>query len=809
MYSLWKEVSEQIKKKAEDLNNSLQEFNSNGNHPLEGSSNEGNGKRQEGGTTQVSPDTSLKNCIQEKFHIINDKYINGKDFPELHYYNEKLLSGFNSFKRIVGDIYKDKLSSGSDGVLRCDGDVGHSQGQKFYLSKIVPWKKGDIMISKIYRKKYQEGFPINLPDPNLNSYVYKKILKLNVDRNKILHTNILQNYNFNWSKKKEQSEKIMMEDPNLEQTKRFLVPFHMSELDFWRSYFFNIDIIYNEIADDIYESRKNFPDSDGPLHFVPLPCDGGGEHGQSPISAATSNVATSHAVTPPEAANQGTPPPTNGKETTVDETSGGGQLTKKLDFPPLEQPAQEETPKEWEKHKENSKQVYQTKEYKEETVAAEMHGTSNLASFPSLNRSDWLTPSEESTEKRGVALATATDGDTPDCNSASEPRSKIDSITPKDDTCSMTKTQINGLNIYMDNDIFVNLRDKSEAFGPLLADTKKHKEKIKREEECAGGYSNVDLVDHSLEASFEGTSNEKDDVTVEGSVAMNRRRGDTIQVDSHAEEDSPLQTHQSINDQLDPLTISKCNIKFLDLIEEQNDKAYSLGKQHDGEAFYTSRDKVERVTVEEGEGEGDTWNGPGDTAVPSEQLGKEEEEDNEHVEGYHEQEEAGEMQKASIHDNLNEAETKEELDDDPNVAQDLPRTHHEGESNGSKLLCSNEGGDEASLHDNFKHDHSMFVDLNQSNTLNEERRKRNENVDPMINVTKNYDPVEEQNDVTVGVKPEGESPRSEKGDTKKSQKECDLYLDELNFSDVLEFDIDSNKFNAEELEQFEQDLLNA
>ncbi|ANQ07292.1 Uncharacterized protein PCOAH_00017680 [Plasmodium coatneyi] len=861
MYSLWKEVSEQIKKKAEDLNNSLQELNSSGNHPS-------------GGTTQVPPDTSLKNSIQEKFHIINDKYINGKEFPELQYYNEKLLSGFNNFKRIVGDIYKDKLSSASDGLLRSDGDVGRSEGQKFYLSKIVPWKKGDIMISKIYRKKYNEGFPINLPDPNLNSYVYQKILKLNVDRNKILHTNILQNYNFCWDKKKEQSEKIILEDPNLEQTKRFLVPFYMSELDFWRSYFFNVDIIYNEIADDIYESRKNFPDGDGPLHFVPLPCGRTGEGRASPIE-----------VTPPDAANQWTPP-TNGEAITVEGTTEEVHLTNQLISPKLELPAEEkEAPAEWEEHRENSENVHRKEEPKEEAITAEVQGTSNLASFPSLNNSDWLTPSERQGKEGDPARPRSTDGKIPDCNSASKPCNKTDSITPKDDTTLMRKTQINGLNIYMDNDVFVNLRDKSEAFGALLADTKESTEQIKREE-GQGDYSSLEIVDHSLEASFEGTSNEREGEKVEGSAVSNERIGDNIKVD--------VEGGQLINNQPDSLTISKSNIKFLDLIEEQNEKAYSLGKQNGGDDGSSFRDKVDRVADEEGESTSDKWNGPGDASVisvhdgVSEQLGKEdyEEEDNQYAERYDEQNEGGKKEEASMHGNLNEAETKEELDDceppeqehapanNPNVTQELPLTDHVGESNDCKLLLSHEGGDQTSLYDNLKY-YPTFIDLNQCNTLNE-------GVDPMINVTKNSNAVEDslageekvnasyhhhyhhyqeeehlhsdasqvkmpwpennttegtteqindwantsipnpnhiianqndqaekQKDITVGGKSEGESPRGAKGDTKKSQKECDLYLDELNFSDVLDFDIDSNKFNAEELEEFEKDLLNA
>ncbi|EUD67972.1 hypothetical protein C922_01584 [Plasmodium inui San Antonio 1] len=896
MYSLWKEVREQIKKKAEDLNNSLQEFNSNGNHPLGGSSNEGNASCQERGSTQVPQDTSLKNSIQENFHIINDKYISGKDFPELQYYNEKLLSGFNSFKRIVGDIYKDKLSSGGDELLPSDG---RSEEQKLYLSKIVPWKKGDIMISKIYRKKYDEGFPLNLPNPNLNSYVYKKILKLNVDRNKILHTDILHNYNFSWNKKKEQSEKIILEDPNLERTKRFLVPFYMSELDFWRSYFFNIDIIYNEIADDIYESMKNFPDADGPLHFVPLPCGSSAEDEQSPIgqtpNEVTINEVTPNAVTSTHAANQWTPP-TNGKATTVEGTTGEVHLTKKFSFPKLELPVEEEAPTEWDQHRENSNNVCRKEEPKGEATASEVYGTSNLLSFQSLNHSDWLTQPEEPTKESGAALPRGTDGETLDCNSASKPLRKTDSITPKDDTFLMTKTQINGLNIYMDNDIFVNLRDKSESFGGLLADTKEYTEKIKREE-GQGGYSNVELVDHSIEASFEGACNKREDEKVEVSAISHRTTGETIKVDVDAEEENPVEGDQPINDQLDSLTISKCNMEFLDLIEEQNERTYSALKQNDregngGEGGSAFRDKVERVAHEEGAPSNEKWNGPSDAAVVSAHYRVSEQLVKEDAEGDDEQDDGGKKEKASIHANLDEEETKEELDDcvpleqevaqtdDPNVAREVPLTHHAGGSKDCKVLHTDEGGDKAFLYDNLKYD-PMFVELNQWNTLNEERRKGNDNVDPMMDVTKNSnavegslageekfnaayqhheqqhhhggeeplhsdagevkmswpeskpkegtnewantsmlptpndstakrnDKVEKKNDITVRVKSEGESLRSVKEDNKKSQKECDSNLDKLNFSDVLDFDIDSNTFNAEELEQFEKDLLNA
>ncbi|KMZ87361.1 hypothetical protein PVBG_04070 [Plasmodium vivax Brazil I] len=859
-------------------------------------------------------------------------------------------------------------------------------GQRFYLSKIVPWKKGDIMISKIYRKKYDEGFPINLPDPNLNAYVYKKILKLNINRNKILHTNILQNYKFNWNKKKEQSEKILLEDPNLEGTKKFLVPFYMCELDFWRSYFFNIDIIYNEIADDIYESRRNFPDGDGPLRFVPLPCGRRDEERQPAVAL------TPHAVTPNEA-------------TPAEVTTGEAHSPKELGFPKLQLPA-EEAPTKWEQHGENSKSVCRKKDPNGEAIEAEVHGTSNLASFQSFNRSDWLTHLEEPTKKSDATLPRGTDGETPNCNSAPPLCSKNDGIAPQDDPFQMTRTQINGLNIYMDNDIFVNLRDKSEAFGGLLGDSKGDEEKVKREE-CPGGYPNLEFVGHSLEASFKGASNEREDEKEGGSTVSHSRTGDTTKVDDAAGGDNPVEGGQPINDQPDSLTISNCNIKFLDLIEEQNEEAFSLGKQDGGEvgggvsggvgggvggeAGSASRDEVERVAVEEGAPASEKWNGPGDAAEVGvhdgvgEQLeegegkeaGKEDdkeedkaennqhaeqyddEQDNHHAERCDEADEGGEKEKEAAHANLNEAETKEELDecvlpeqevapaDDPNVAEELPLTLQVGESNDRKGLLSDEGGDQTCLQDNLTDD-PLTVPLNQCNTMNDDSRKGDEGVDPVMNITKNSNAVEDsvageekanaschrgeeplhgdaeegempcqencteggtteeigdwkkegtveqinglvngvaegtaqqmngltkegtseqisrltnglsregtaeqindwtaewtsewtaewsadwantsmpptpshttakqssqiekQNGITVEVESHGESPKSEKGDSKKTRKECDLNLDELNFTDVLEFDIDSNKFNAEELEEFEKDLLNA
>ncbi|SOV76282.1 BSD-domain protein, putative [Plasmodium sp. gorilla clade G3] len=250
MYSLWKEVSDQIKKKAEDLNNSIQELNIN-NTSLK--SNNDCKKNENVNVNENNPDRSFRDSIQDKLNLLNNKYIN-KDFSELQYYNEKFMSGFNNIKKMVGDIYKDKLNN-----LNINED--DSQKKKICLSSIVPWKKADVMISKIYRKKYDQGFPLNLPDPYINKQVYERILKLNTDRNKILHTNVLENYNFNWTKKKNQSEQIMNEDHNLINTKNVLVPYYMSEMQFWKSYFFNIDIIYNEIADDIFDNKFNILDN--------------------------------------------------------------------------------------------------------------------------------------------------------------------------------------------------------------------------------------------------------------------------------------------------------------------------------------------------------------------------------------------------------------------------------------------------------------------------------------------------------------------------------------------------------------------
>lgn len=252
MYSLWKEVSDQIKKKAGDLNNSIQELNVN---PL--TKEKENEKRNETNTTN-SNDTSELNenrklslGINEKLNLIKNNKFLSKDLGELQYYNNKFKSGFSNIKKLVGEIYKDSIKN--DSTL--SNNQENENKKKIYLSKIVPWKKGDIMISKIYRKKYNEGIPITIPDPNINKEVYKQIKLLNVDKERIYSTYILENYNFIWEKKKEQSEQILEEDKNLLLTKNSLVPNYMNEMEFWKAYFFNIDIIYNEIADEIYEKK--------------------------------------------------------------------------------------------------------------------------------------------------------------------------------------------------------------------------------------------------------------------------------------------------------------------------------------------------------------------------------------------------------------------------------------------------------------------------------------------------------------------------------------------------------------------------
>ncbi|SBT33816.1 BSD-domain protein, putative [Plasmodium ovale wallikeri] len=272
MYSLWKEVSGQIKKKAEDLNNTLQELNLNSNPssavPISVEDKNGRHNSNEG-----ELDNGLKNSIQNKLSIISSKNMNSSEFtqlpqlpqlPELQYYNDKLLSGINNLKKIVGNIYKEKIHYHVDNT---------KQNKIYYLSKIVPWKKGDIMVSKIYRKKYEECFPLDIPNRNINHNVYHKILKLNLDKKKIMNTIILENYKFNWEKKKEQSKKIVIEDPNLSITKHDLVPLYMSEMNFWKSYFFNIDIIFNEIADMIYMNKKKIFSNDNnfsQVNFIPL-----------------------------------------------------------------------------------------------------------------------------------------------------------------------------------------------------------------------------------------------------------------------------------------------------------------------------------------------------------------------------------------------------------------------------------------------------------------------------------------------------------------------------------------------------------
>ncbi|SCM21101.1 BSD-domain protein, putative [Plasmodium chabaudi chabaudi] len=252
MYSLWKELSNQVKKKAENINTILNEIN---NVNIDSNDNNvGNNN-----TNSMSLKTSINNKINE----LNNKYIiNATESPEFIYYNNKIVNGINNFKKIVSDIYHEKINTINDGNE--NGNYYNSNSIlndcKIYLSRIVPWKKGDIMVSKIYRKKYGESCPIKLPDNNINQIIYEQILKLNKDKNKIINTVVLQNYNFNWEKKKIQTEEILNQDNNLVLTKNCIVPQYMNEIAFWKSYYFNIDIIYNEIADYIYENKQTIFD---------------------------------------------------------------------------------------------------------------------------------------------------------------------------------------------------------------------------------------------------------------------------------------------------------------------------------------------------------------------------------------------------------------------------------------------------------------------------------------------------------------------------------------------------------------------
>ncbi|CAD2102918.1 BSD-domain protein, putative [Plasmodium vinckei] len=254
MYSLWKELSNQVKKKAENINTILNEININNVSIDSNDNNEGNND-----TNSMSFKTSINNKINE----LNNKYIiNATESPEFIYYNNKIVNGINNFKKIVSDIYHEKINTINDGNENVNYHNSNSilNDCKIYLSRIVPWKKGDIMISKIYRKKYGESCPIKLPDNNINQIVYEQILKLNKDKNKIINTVVLQNYNFNWEKKKILTEEILKQDNNLVITKDSIVPQYMNEIAFWKSYYFNIDIIYNELADYIYENKQTIFD---------------------------------------------------------------------------------------------------------------------------------------------------------------------------------------------------------------------------------------------------------------------------------------------------------------------------------------------------------------------------------------------------------------------------------------------------------------------------------------------------------------------------------------------------------------------
>ncbi|CRG99360.1 BSD-domain protein, putative [Plasmodium relictum] len=557
MYSLWKEVSDQIKKKAEDLNNTFQELNIN-------NTSKDNGKNKDYKLNENDSDKALKGSIHEKLNLINNKYLN-KDFYELQYYNNKFINGFNNIKKMVGDIYKDKLNN-LNNLNNDDTDK-----KKLYLSKIVPWKKADIMISKIYRKKFEEGFPINLPDNNLNNEVYEKILKLNLDRNRILNTNILENYNFNWIKKKEQSEKIMQEDENLITTKSFLVPSYMSEMDFWKSYFFNIDIIYNEIADEIYENKKNILMSyDSEYPSSSLKSKPEYQKNDHLINEnAVNNLKYEHIRNISENKNNLNSFKIEDKLNNMNEVNNTNNFRKEnsLNF-------------EDEINKQNFKIENDINNVKKKNNICKVNNDINIDSLSSLDK---LSYSENRKIKEDCFNFNERDNNA-DITLKNNLKNNVKELrennhisgkhvsTSVDEENYVKKAEINGLNIYMDNDIYLNLREKSNNFSKFLNNTDHYDKK----EYTSFSSDEKKNYDNMLYENF---------IISEKNIEENVKKNENIPIKGKCDN---ISLNEKNNKMDSSLSISEYNLKLLEEIKQSNKKEYKNDDQNNSCGFLSS-----------------------------------------------------------------------------------------------------------------------------------------------------------------------------------------------------------------------------
>ncbi|CRG96698.1 BSD-domain protein, putative [Plasmodium gallinaceum] len=822
MYSLWKEVSEQIKKKAEDLNTTFQELNIN-------NISKDNGKQKGCKLNERESDKTIKDSIHDKLNLINNKYLN-KDFCELQYYNNKFINGFNNIKKIVGDIYKDKLNNLSN---------DDSDKKKLYLSKIVPWKKADIMISKIYRKKYEEGFPINLPNNNLNNEVYEKILKLNLDRNRILNTNILENYNFNWIKKKEQSEKIMQEDENLITTKSFLVPSYMSEIDFWKSYFFNIDIIYNEIADEIYENKKNIL-----MSYE-------SEYTSSRIGNKLEDQKNNHSI------NENTLNNLNCEHTkNKSEDKNDFKIEDKLNS--LNEVNYTNNIKE-EKHFNFENEINKQHPKIENDInnTCKINNEININNLNSLNISDYSQSNSHSNKKNyNIDIITKNNLET------NLMEAKEDNIisekfisTSVNEEEYVKNAKINGLNIYMDNDIYFNLSEKSNKFSKFL--------------------NNSDYNDKKEDILFSSNKIKSNTLNENYIISEKKLKGNTEQNDStykKGKDDNNISLNEMKDKLYSPLDISEYNLKLLEEINQSNKKEYENDYQNNSYESFSSNNNINE---EKGNIYSNFECNDKNSNNPSENITNEENNNtsnfvscknesiliesdpNKKTKNNYKNSTKNEIENVLTSDNNNSVnigtkkygfnekkETQKEyencyIDSYKNMLDDTCKENNIFPSNmDCNKIYKDFKNSENSLKSDciiIKNDKSNFElkenevtqsynflnEINSINTMNnmnvnsekvssENMSKENSYFDILNNSThfKNIEETKENINFNVDNLIDLSSNKI-KNDSDNFLKSSDINIDEINFGDDLEFDFYSNKFNAEELEQFEKDLLNA
>ncbi|ETW49511.1 hypothetical protein PFMALIP_02439 [Plasmodium falciparum MaliPS096_E11] len=722
MYSLWKEVSDQIKKKAEDLNNSIQELNINNT-----STKSNNDLKKNENVNENNPDRSFRDSIQDKLNLLNNKYIN-KDFSELQYYNDKFMSGFNNIKKMVGDIYKDKLNN-----LNINED--DSKKKKICLSSIVPWKKADVMISKIYRKKYDQGFPLNLPDPYINKQVYERILKLNTDRNKILHTNILENYNFNWNKKKDQSEQIMNEDPNLINTKNVLVPYYMSEMQFWKSYFFNIDIIYNEIADDIFDNKFNILDNYPTTNIL---------NNEIYVDQVKDNTFAEKKNEHLENKNgyldnkNGYPYNKNGY---LDNKNGypynkNGYPDNKNSYSKNEQKANEiylennnikientmsSIPNELNKDKPFLNDKEYSSEINKHVNNEEKHFINKEKEYNScavLN--DVLIKNEDENITNDIVTNENVEDEKNHYNLYDS-----NSMTSYEDVY-MKKTNINGINIYMDNDIYMNLSEKSNNFKNILNNNKKINDDNKiingdnkkiNDDNKIYDKNYVDNIDNIL---FSSKNVEPCDIKLNEESKYTNIKEDNEQNICPSDSNIYLKDISKIKiENNDFQKISEYNTKFLDEISEANRSACDL------------------------------------------------------------------------------EEPKSDFFDSSNIKKEL------NEMKNSKMIYTK---------NDIINENINPLDVQNDININEIIEEMKEDSHSYNNIIPNKNNIHVHHNINIEInnKREQELFCSDnlKNDSDDIVKKDDINLDVLNLVNNMEFDIDENKFNKEELEQFEKDILN-